>query len=65
MKQTRNLADNNLLGGLTVNVYRYFHNKKNPMFYHLLELSHQNNHNRWSNIGFEEEKTTTNRSSVD
>jgi len=27
----------------------------NPMFDHLLELSHQGNRNEWSNIEFDEE----------
>ena len=27
----------------------------NPMFYHLLESSHRDNPNKWSNIGFGEE----------
>ena len=29
----------------------------NPMFYHLLESSHRDDSNKWSNIGFGEEIT--------
>ena len=29
----------------------------NPMFYHFLESSHQDDSNKWSNIGFGEEIT--------
>ena len=30
---------------------------QNPMFYHLLESSHRDDSNKWSNIGFGEEIT--------
>jgi len=34
-----------------------FISSPNPMFDHLLDLSHQDHSNKWSNIGFDEEIT--------
>ena len=37
----------------------------NPMLYHLLESSHRDDSNKWSNIGFGEEKTQVESIEVD
>ena len=73
MKLTRNLADDNLFGGLRVKsvtctcrapdkVQIFISmsiSSPNPMLNHLLQSFRRNDSNKWSNIGFDEEITPT------